>query len=96
MWKLLFCALVQKNETKLEYLNIFIIQILIWGNNAEKISHLTDTPIKSHRFTLINLASKSCMTDYYKWVGDDKIMHGDQVVAEAHSANIRGRVTWKP
>ena len=57
MWKLLCCALVQKNETKLEYLHISIIQILIWSNNAEKISHLTDAPIRMHRlkFTLINL-----------------------------------------
>ena len=73
MWKLLFCALVQKYKTKLEYLRLFIIQILIWSNSAEKISHLTDATIRLNRlkFTLINLTSKWCMTDYYKWVHDD-------------------------
>ena len=49
-----------------------------------------DAPITMHRykFTLINLTSKWCMADYHKWICDDKVMHDDQVVAEAHSARI--------
>jgi hypothetical protein len=58
--------------------------------HTKKVSHLTDAPIRMHRykFTLINLTSMWCMADYYKLVCDDKIMHDDKVVAEAHSANL--------